>query len=204
MSGSTCLVRRHVPQGARGWAHRQSGWSRSTSTGRNEDAEGLVLRARPRADRHRFPLGDLATFHRHDVCEMTTRARTDTDRLLSDADLVSASRAGNRGAFDELLRRHRREVNGDCRRVLGSPGAAADAPQGATLLAYLHLERLENLASFEPWVTGIALNACRRSNRSSANFDDQTDAGPLLTVDRDVDEGRDADEIESAGRHIAP
>jgi hypothetical protein len=34
-------------------------------------------------------------FHRHDVYEMTTRARTDTDRLLSDADLVSAARAVN-------------------------------------------------------------------------------------------------------------
>jgi len=96
----------------------------STLVGRNEDAEGLVLRARPRADRHRFPLGDLATFHRRYVSEMTTRVRTDTDRLLSDADFVSASRAGNRGAFDELLRRHRKEVNGVCRRVLGSPDAA--------------------------------------------------------------------------------
>jgi hypothetical protein len=96
----------------------------STLVGRNEDAEGLVLRARLRADRHRFPLGDLATFHRRYVSEMTTRVRTDTDRLLSDADFVSASRAGNRGAFDELLRRHRRKVNGVCRRVLGSPDAA--------------------------------------------------------------------------------
>ena len=37
-----------------------------------------------------------------------------------------------------------------------------------------------------------------------AHFDHQADAGTLLTVNRYVDEGRDADEIESAGRHIAP
>jgi DNA-directed RNA polymerase specialized sigma24 family protein len=76
--------------------------------------------------------------------------------------------------------------------------------QEATLLASLHLERLRNPSRFAPWLTGIAVNPYPRSVRTSANFDDQTDAGPLLTVDRDVDEGRDADEIEPAGRHIAP
>jgi len=79
---------------------------------------------------------------------MTTRVRTDTDRLLSDADLVSVARAETGGAFDESLRRHRREVNGVCGRVLGSPDAAAHATQEATLLAYSHLERLENPAIY--------------------------------------------------------
>jgi hypothetical protein len=85
----------------------------------------------------------------------------------------------------------------------GSSEAAAGATQAATLLAYLHRERLENPASFAPWLT-VALSACRRSIRPSANFDDQTDASPLLTVDRDVDKRRDADEIETVRRHIAP
>lgn len=40
--------------------------------------------------------------------------------------------------------------------------------------------------------------------RDLAHFDDQADAGTLLTVNRYGDEGRDADEIDSAGRHIAP
>src|SRR5207247_8561744 len=32
---------------------------------------------------------------------------------------------------------------------------------------------------------------------------EQTYAGPLLAVDRDVDERRDANEVEAAGRHVA-
>src|SRR5207244_10072196 len=37
-----------------------------------------------------------------------------------------------------------------------------------------------------------------------AGFDQQADPGPFLAVDRDVDEGGDADQVQSARGHVAP
>jgi DNA-directed RNA polymerase specialized sigma24 family protein len=94
-----------------------------------------------------------------------------------------------------VLRRYRREIDRAAGGA-GSPEAAADAIQEATLLAYLHREPLADPASFAPWLT-VALNGSRRSSRTSANFDDQTNAGPLRTIDRYVDEGRGLSDVNS-------
>jgi hypothetical protein len=95
---------------------------------------------------------------------MTTR---ETDAELSDSDLVLATLGGAHAAFDALVRRHRPAVETVCWRVLGTHDAAADATQEATLLAFLHLQRLKNPDSFGSWLVGIALNTCRRSIRKS-------------------------------------
>jgi RNA polymerase sigma factor (sigma-70 family) len=95
---------------------------------------------------------------------MTSR---ETGAELSDSDLVVAALAGAHAAFDALVRRHRPAVEAVCWRVLGTHDAAADATQEATLLAFLHLQRLKNPDSFGPWLIGIALNTCRRFIRKS-------------------------------------
>lgn len=95
---------------------------------------------------------------------MTTR---ETDAELPDSDLVVAALAGAHVAFDTLVGRHRSAVEAVCWRVLGTHDAAADATQEATLLAFLHLQRLKNPDSFGPWLIGIALNTCRRFIRTS-------------------------------------
>jgi RNA polymerase sigma factor (sigma-70 family) len=92
---------------------------------------------------------------------------SETDAELSDSDLVLATLGGAEAAFDALVRRHRSAVEEVCWRVLGTRDAAADATQEATLLAFLHLQRLKNPDSFGPWLVGIALNTCRRSIRTS-------------------------------------
>ena len=61
---------------------------------------------------------------------------------MDDAALVRLARAGDRGAFDELVRRHRPMLEGLCWRVLGDRGLAEDAAHEAVLQAMVGLDRL--------------------------------------------------------------
>lgn len=85
---------------------------------------------------------------------------------LSDAELVTAARAGDAGAFAALAERHYPLLLRSCRRALGDSVSAHDAAQEAVLTAMLGLARLRREDRFAPWLIGIGLNACRRLRRA--------------------------------------
>lgn len=87
--------------------------------------------------------------------------------VRSDADLVAASLAGDRGAFGLLIDRHRPRVAGVVRGLLGSREDVEDVVQEALLQAFLGLERLRQPASFGPWLCGIAINLARMRLRGA-------------------------------------
>ena len=93
---------------------------------------------------------------------------TAIDAGMSDAGLVVAARAGDRGALAQLIARHRPLVLAMCRRVLGSSQLAEDAVQEACLQAMLGLDALREPQRFGPWLVGIALNVCRHLLRQPA------------------------------------
>jgi RNA polymerase sigma-70 factor (ECF subfamily) len=80
-----------------------------------------------------------------------------------DAGLVREALDGSEGSFDELYRRHRDRVARAAYLVLGQAEAAQDVAQDAFLVAWRDLRRLRNPDVFRAWVTGIALNLCRRT-----------------------------------------
>lgn len=80
----------------------------------------------------------------------------------SDGELVAAARSGDRGAFAELVQRHRPMVNAVCRRMLEDPVLAEDAAQEAIVVALVNLDRLRRAERFGSWLAGIGLNLCRR------------------------------------------
>jgi RNA polymerase sigma factor (sigma-70 family) len=82
-------------------------------------------------------------------------------RQHSDAALVEAARAGDRGAFGQLVERHGPMLRALCRRTVSDAHAAEDAAQEAILQALLHLDRLRRPERFGPWLAGIGLNICR-------------------------------------------
>lgn len=82
--------------------------------------------------------------------------------FADDARLVGEAKGGSGGAFDELYRRYRDRVARAAYLVLGNAESAQDVAQDAFLVAWRDLGRLRDPALFRAWVTGIAMNLCRR------------------------------------------
>jgi RNA polymerase sigma factor (sigma-70 family) len=80
----------------------------------------------------------------------------------ADAELVGAARAGDKGAFAELVNRHRGTALALASRILSDPDVAFDAVQEATVVAMVSLDRLRSPERFGAWLCGIALNLARR------------------------------------------
>jgi RNA polymerase sigma-70 factor (ECF subfamily) len=79
----------------------------------------------------------------------------------TDEELVAAARSGDHSAFDSLVRRWDRKIQGAVYRVLGSEEEARDVAQEAFLKAYRGLGSFRNEARFSSWLYQIALNLCR-------------------------------------------
>ena len=83
----------------------------------------------------------------------------------SDADLVAAACAGDRGAFAELVRRHQRSAVLAATFALGSATDADDVAQEAFVKAFAALPRFDRSAGFRPWLLRIVVNTARNRHR---------------------------------------
>ena len=72
---------------------------------------------------------------------------------------MSAAQAGDRGALDQLLRRHYDRMHAVCRRITGNDADAADAAQEAMIAVVRGLPRFDGRSAFGTWVYRIATNA---------------------------------------------
>ncbi|HEX6453929.1 MAG TPA: bifunctional nuclease domain-containing protein [Trebonia sp.] len=90
----------------------------------------------------------------------------------STAALVAAAQAGDKDAFGALATRYYPMTHAMCARFLGDGDRALDVTQEAVVTAMLSLDRLRDGERFGAWLTGIALNLCRRlvRNRDWASF----------------------------------
>jgi RNA polymerase sigma-70 factor (ECF subfamily) len=79
---------------------------------------------------------------------------------LDDSALVDASLAGNREAFDVLVRRHQRHVYRLCYRFAGNHEDASDLAQDAFIRAYRGLRGFKGTSAFSTWLYRIAVNVC--------------------------------------------
>ena len=86
----------------------------------------------------------------------------------SDEDLASRFVAGDHGAFDELVRRHRNGIYRFVRWHLGAPGAEAeDVTQDVLIEVFRCLPRYEGRSRLRTWMLGLAHNVCRQRRRGS-------------------------------------
>jgi RNA polymerase sigma-70 factor, ECF subfamily len=106
--------------------------------------------------------------------------------LRSDEDLVQAFQAGDTTAFDALVNRWDRKIQGVVFRVVGADEDARDVCQEVFLKAYRGLPSFKKEARFSSWLYQIALNACRdrlrrRRGRHHMSLEDleETADGPL-------------------------
>lgn len=89
------------------------------------------------------------------------------DRSL-DLPLVQRARAGDRGAFELLLRAHLPRVYRLLYRLVGSHEDAEDLAQECFVRAWRALELYREQASFSTWLDRIALNLARDLHRRRA------------------------------------
>jgi RNA polymerase sigma-70 factor, ECF subfamily len=79
---------------------------------------------------------------------------------VDDGGLVEQCLAGDRGAFDVLVERHRRQVYQVCYRFVGNHEDASDLAQDAFLRAYRALHTFKGHSAFSTWLYRVAVNVC--------------------------------------------
>ncbi len=85
---------------------------------------------------------------------------------LDEVALVAAAVAGEAGAFDLIVERHRRAVYQLCYRFVGNHEDASDLSQDVFLRAYRGLRNFRGQSALGTWLHRIAVNLCL--NRVSA------------------------------------
>jgi RNA polymerase sigma-70 factor (ECF subfamily) len=103
----------------------------------------------------------------------------------ADIELVKRAKAGDRSAFEELVRKTGRLVFAKLYLETGDPHRSEDLVQESFLLAFRCLRQLTDPKAFRPWLLGIAhramLDAVRRDNRQKRSGPNVGD-GPLSLV----------------------
>src|SRR5690348_1147344 len=79
----------------------------------------------------------------------------------SDFDLAAAAAAGDRSAFETLLRRHYDRIHGLAWQLTGTRADADDVAQGVCLALVEKIASFRGEAKFPTWLTGVTFNACR-------------------------------------------
>ena len=106
-------------------------------------------------------------------------------------ELIAQAQRGDRQAFGELVRRHRKGVINVVYRMCGDANLAEDAAQEAFIRAWQHLPGYRPRSPFRNWVYRIATNAALdvlRRERETVDVDTLPLAspyeGPEATVER--------------------
>ena len=116
---------------------------------------------------------------------------------------MTAAQGGDRGALDQLLRRHYDRVHAVCRRITGHEADAADAAQDAMIAIVRNLARFDGRSSFGTWAYRIATNSSldelrRRKRRGVVTATDDGDHGHVEYADP-----AGGQRIDAIGDHLA-
>jgi RNA polymerase sigma-70 factor (ECF subfamily) len=94
----------------------------------------------------------VSDHHKNGTCLDLSRRARDVERL------VEASRAGDRSAFDDLVRLYQRRATHLAVRLVGNADDATEIVQQAFVTAYLKIDKLRNPKRFESWLLKIITN----------------------------------------------
>ena len=108
-----------------------------------------------------------------------------------DADILAAAIAGNRDAFEALLRRHYDRIHGLAWQLTGSRTDADDIAQDVCCILAEKLAGFRGEAKFTTWLCSIVFNACRDFRRRRKAFAGFTDRLAVMVGLMDAPDGRD-------------
>jgi RNA polymerase sigma-70 factor (ECF subfamily) len=86
-------------------------------------------------------------------------SRMEAETADAERALVASFRAGDEGAFEEIVSRHRRRLFGIALRRTGDAAVAEDAVQMTFVQAWKHLPRMEGEIDLTAWLTTVVSNA---------------------------------------------
>jgi RNA polymerase sigma factor (sigma-70 family) len=109
-----------------------------------------------------------------------------------DENLVAAAVAGDRAAFEALLRRHYDRVHGFAWQLTGSRADADDIAQDVCCTLVEKIASFRGEAKFTTWLTGVTFNACRDFRRRRRSLGGMLDRLSVLAGLADAPDGRDA------------
>ena len=107
---------------------------------------------------------------------MSEYAKTPGAGGEGDLALIELVLAGDRRAFEPLVRKHERRVFRVALAVLGNVEDAEEAMQDAFIKAYRHLDQFRGDSRFTTWLTRIAVNEAlqkRRSRKESVSLEEE-------------------------------
>ena len=104
---------------------------------------------------------------------------------VDDIELVTRARAGDRPAFEELVRRHADRLHAVVLRIAGDRHDAEEITQEAFLRAWRGLHGFKGDAQFFTWLYRIGVNEARRRAQRRAS------TGPLTSLEEHPSEPRD-------------
>jgi RNA polymerase sigma-70 factor (ECF subfamily) len=112
----------------------------------------------------------------------------------ADPDLAEIARAvaGDRAAFEALLRRHYQRIHRIAWRTTGSRTDAEDIAQEVCCTLVEKLGTFQGQSKFTTWLTGIVINACRDHRRRGLTLSRLRDRLAVLAGLAPRPDGRDA------------
>lgn len=128
-----------------------------------------------------------------------------------DRDLVARFQAGERIAFDQIVRRHQKGIWRIIRRYLRDDADAADVTQQVFVRAFKALGGFRGAASVRSWLYRIAIHASlswiRDHRREIATELTELDHGALVAqavAPAQIDKGRDSVRLRAAVAELPP
>lgn len=109
-----------------------------------------------------------------------------------DAELIAAAVAGDRAAFEALVRRHYDRIHGLAWQLTGSRADADDIAQDVCCTLVEKIGSYRGDAKFTTWLHGITFNACRDWRRRRRSFGAFTEKLAVLVGLAAHEDGRDA------------
>src|SRR5919112_619323 len=110
----------------------------------------------------------------------------------ADFDLAAAAAAGDRAAFELLLRRHYDRIHGLAWQLTGNRADADDVAQDVCLALVEKIGSFRGEAKFTTWLTGVTFNACRDWRRRRRSLGGLVDRLTVLAGLSSPPDGRDA------------